>query len=135
MTGWPASALAGGALIGLAAAWLYLSLGRIAGISGLLAAAVRERGAPGVPMLFLAGLAGGTLAGAAIFGYEPLPAATQPDWLWPLGGGVVALGTWLGSGCTSGHGVCGIARGSGRSFSATLTFMAIAVLVATGLYA
>lgn len=138
MAGW-LDATMGGLLIGGAAALLYLSLGRIAGISGLFSAALRGAAADRTPILFLAGLGLGTLAGAALFGYEPRPSALaagtqRPDWLWLVGGVLVALGTWFGSGCTSGHGVCGIARLSLRSVAATLVFMLVAMATATALY-
>ncbi|KQT83868.1 YeeE/YedE family protein [Aurantimonas sp. Leaf443] len=123
----PVSALGGGLLIGLSAALLLLANGRIAGISGILDGALRPKaGEFGWRAAFLAGL----LAAApllALAGYD-LPAIAV-DAAWPIvvvGGLLVGFGTRLGSGCTSGHGVCGIGRGSARSIAATLTFMATA---------
>jgi uncharacterized membrane protein YedE/YeeE len=134
MASW-ADAAQGGLLIGCAAALLYLALGRIAGISGLFSAALRGPAAGGTPVLFLAGLGIGTLAGAALFGYNPRPASAERlAWVWLLGGTLVALGTWFGAGCTSGHGVCGIARLSVRSVAATVVFMLVAMATATALY-
>ena len=118
-------ALAGGAMIGLAASALLLFNGRIAGISGILGGLVLDR-RPGDcwwRALFLLGLVVGALLlplmdGAAVSGSSPF------GWFGMLSGGLlVGFGTRLGSGCTSGHGVCGLARLSKRSLAATLTFM------------
>lgn len=120
----PGSALLGGALIGAAAAALVLLNGRIFGISGLLSgtwsAAAGDRGWRWMALLGLAAapwfyrLAGQDIA---------LPQG--PSWLWLLIAGLlVGFGTRLGSGCTSGHGVCGLSRLSPRSLVATLAFMA-----------
>lgn len=121
------AALTGGALIGLAAVWLMAANGRIAGISGmvggLLSAGACWRAA------FLIGLPlGVALAGAA----TARPLIGVPE----AGGGIALLagllvggGTALGAGCTSGHGVCGLARLSWRSLAATGTFIAVAGLV------
>jgi uncharacterized membrane protein YedE/YeeE len=123
----PVSALLGGALIGLAATALYAATGRIAGISGIAGGLLRAGSAADAPwrLLFLAGLISGagliTLAGGA--------PALRIEASWPLlvlGGLLVGYGTQLGSGCTSGHGVCGIARLSPRSIAATVVFMAAA---------
>ena len=123
----PLSAALGGVLIGLAAAWLWLSLGRIAGISGI----VGSVGSPGTGwrLAFLAGLIAAPLLLA--WGGYPVP-WRAPQASWPVliaGGLLVGFGTRLGSGCTSGHGVCGMARLSPRSLAATLTFMVTAALV------
>jgi len=127
----PGSALTGGLLIGFAAAFLALTLGRVAGISGILGSLlVSARGASadrGWRIAFLVGL---VLAPAvATLAAVPLPPVqTLVDWPWlVLAGLLVGLGTRIGSGCTSGHGVCGLARGSLRSLAATLTFMAFGV--------
>lgn len=120
----PGSALLGGALVGAAAAALVLFNGRIFGISGLLSgtwsAAAGDRGWRWMALL---GLAAAPwlyrLAGQDIV----LPQG--PSWLWLLIAGLlVGFGTRLGSGCTSGHGVCGLSRLSPRSLVATLAFMA-----------
>ena len=129
-------ALAGGTLIGLAAVWLRLSSGRIAGISGLLGQALSGRLL--TPGLFLVGLGlGGWLARWGLTG-APLFIPARPSFEAPftlstliVAGLLVGIGTRLGSGCTSGHGVCGIARLSPRSLAATATFMAIGLLTAT----
>lgn len=119
--------LAGGMLIGTAAGLLLLLSGRIAGVSGMLASSLGM--APGgtparTAVAFVAGLPLGAILVSA-FGRTPelLFDASLP--LLILGGLVVGFGTRLGSGCTSGHGVCGIARLSPRSLAATATFMAL----------
>ncbi len=129
--------LLGGACIGLAAVWLYLSIGRIAGISGITAQALQAAGRTTAPrpwwaLYFIVGLgAGGWLA--YMFTGAPVRVdLSLQNSMWLLAGGVlVGFGTRLGSGCTSGHGVCGMARFSTRSLSATLTFLLVGVLTAT----
>lgn len=122
-----ADSLAGGVVIGIASAGLLLVNGRIAGISGIFARATKPGGAAW-QWAFLAGLltAG---AGAALAGL-PLPAAItgQSLPLLALAGLLTGLGTNLGGGCTSGHGVCGLARLSPRSLTAVLVFMGVAGL-------
>ncbi len=121
----PWSALAGGALIGLAATLLLWLNGRIAGISGILNGAMHAaRGETAWRLLFIAGIIGG--AGAWLWFAPPAfsPRADFPLGLTIAAGLLVGFGTRLGSGCTSGHGVCGIARLSPRSIVATLVFMA-----------
>ncbi len=116
-------ALVGGALIGLSAAWMMLSLGRIAGISGIWSQLFNGRRADAWVMLFAVGLVvGGFLAGSVM--PERLWVANEASvWVVVLAGLIVGWGTRLGSGCTSGHGVCGIARFSVRSIVATITFI------------
>lgn len=119
----PWSALAGGALIGLAAALFALLLGRIAGISGI-AGRLFERGTTdrGWRVAFLLGLfAAPWLLTGAGFVSERSSEASPPLLL--LAGLLVGIGTRLANGCTSGHGVCGLARLSGRSLLAVLSFM------------
>ncbi|MEQ8178033.1 MAG: YeeE/YedE family protein [Amphiplicatus sp.] len=124
----PVSALVGGALIGAAAVLLMAANGRIAGVSGIvegMLAPVREWA--GWKVAFLIGL----IAAPALVGLFTgvLPEASYPHSL-PMmiaGGLLVGFGTRLGSGCTSGHGVCGIARLSKRSLVATTTFMAAGI--------
>lgn len=113
----------GGLFIGLAAAMMLLLLGRIAGVSGIVAgllSGIRKGDA------WRLAFVGGLLASGWIFSrLHPLPSiqmAVSPPWL-ILAGLLVGFGTRLGSGCTSGHGVCGISRGSVRSIVATLCFM------------
>ena len=122
----PWSAVIGGALLGIAAAWLVLVNGRIAGISGIVAGIVR----PSFPdaawrIAFLVGL----IISPALYAlFAPLPTPTI-DAGYPLlvvAGLLVGLGTRYAAGCTSGHGVCGLSRLSLRSLVATLTFMAAA---------
>lgn len=120
----PWSALAGGALIGVAAALFVLFNGRIAGISGLLGSLlVRDGEGRGEKALFLLGV---LLAPLLWQVFAALPAIEfQGGWLsLLLAGLLVGVGTRYGAGCTSGHGVCGIARLSPRSLLATLVFMA-----------
>ena len=120
--------LLGGILIGLSAIAVLLFLGRIAGISGiaggLLAAERRDRV---WRACFVAGLLAG---GAALRAVDPQLAAftiARSPLLIVAAGLLVGYGTRLGSGCTSGHGVCGVARGSRRSIVATLVFMALGI--------
>ena len=121
----PEASLLGGALIGLAAAILLLGSGRVAGVSGVLARALfPERGDWAWRLAFLAGLPLGATLVSAVTG--PLHGFTVTDrpLLLVCGGLLVGFGTSVGGGCTSGHGVCGLARGSGRSLVATAAFMA-----------
>jgi uncharacterized membrane protein YedE/YeeE len=122
----PISSSLGGALIGLAAALLLLGNGRIAGISGIAGQALwpAEGEARGWRWAFLLGLPlGAALVGWARGGLALEIQATPPVLV--AAGLLVGFGTRLGNGCTSGHGVCGIARGSRRSIVATLTFMGL----------
>ncbi len=121
----PLIALAGGALIGIAAAILLLLSGRIAGISGLLARAtgIADSGpSRAEAALFVAGLPLGAILVSAALG-APAIVVTGSMPLLITAGLLVGYGTRLGNGCTSGHGVCGIARLSPRSIAATATFM------------
>lgn len=125
-TPWPA--LLGGLLIGLAAAMFVLLNGRIAGISGILGGLLQPaRGDVGWRAAFLLGLIGSPLAYGL---FATLPAVQIDAGFGALiaAGLLVGIGTRYGSGCTSGHGVCGIGRGSPRSLAATGTFMATAIL-------
>ena len=122
----PFASLAGGAMIGGAAALLWLTLGRIAGISGILGGlAHAPRADRGWRLAFLAGLIGAPLAYATAAGRPASDIAAGPVLL-IAAGLLVGIGTRLGSGCTSGHGVCGLARLSPRSIVATAIFMATA---------
>jgi hypothetical protein len=122
----PIAALIGGLMIGAAASLLWLCLGRIAGISGILGRALQgDAGAERLwRVLFLAGLPAGA-ALAALLGWATAPSAppSQPG-LAIVGGLLVGFGARLGSGCTSGHGICGLARLSPRSLVATVIFVA-----------
>ncbi len=116
-------ALLGGALIGAGSATLLLLNGRIAGVSGILGNLVQA--APGEQAWRLAFLLG-LLLPALVFGAEVT--LLPENWAWAGAAGLlVGVGTQLGSGCTSGHGVCGLANLSTRSLAATLAFMASAV--------
>jgi uncharacterized membrane protein YedE/YeeE len=120
----PWAAALGGLLIGLAASLLRLSSGRIAGVSGICGRLLaRSTGDRGWRLCFLAGLPLGALAVEAFRGELPIQIVASPVAL-VVAGLLVGFGTQLGNGCTSGHGVCGLARGSRRSLAATLTFMA-----------
>ncbi len=124
----PWRSLAGGLLIGAGAALFALLNGRVAGISGIVGGLLRpERGDTAWRLIFLAGLVGAPLAWSML---APLPAA-RVDAGYPvllLAGLLVGLGTRYGAGCTSGHGICGLARRSPRSVSATVAFMAMGFL-------
>lgn len=117
----PVSALVGGALIGLAATLLLWSLGRVAGISGIVNTALEQHGGRGWRLAFLLGLVAAAGAWFALSGAQPRSGFPLP---WLLAGGLlVGFGTRIGSGCTSGHGICGLARLSKRSLAAVATFM------------
>ncbi|MCF8472784.1 MAG: YeeE/YedE family protein [Sphingomonadaceae bacterium] len=122
----PVEGFIGGLLIGLAAAIMLLGLGRVAGVSGMAARAtgIADSGAPrNVAIAFVVGLPLGALLIAQTVGAVNV---NFPASIWPLiiGGLLVGYGTRLGSGCTSGHGVCGLSRLSPRSMVATGMFMA-----------
>ena len=121
----PLEGLLGGLLIGLAAAIMLLGLGRIAGVSGMFArAATIEGDSPPWPIaaLFVVGLVFGAVIFASVSG--PIEAEFPPTYGWLVAGGLlVGFGTRMGSGCTSGHGVCGMSRLSKRSLVATGSFM------------
>ena len=120
------SPLSGGLLIGLSSMLLLLTLGRIAGVSGIVWGAITDP-ERSWRLQFIVGLIAGTAAIHAFTG-KPLPAAADGPILLAVGAGLlVGFGTRLGSGCTSGHGVCGIGRRSVRSIVATLVFMAAGV--------
>ena len=127
----PVSATIGGALIGLAAAFLMWSQGRVAGISGIVGGLAQPvRGDLDWRILFVIGLVlGGVLyrwlgLGA---GVEHIQAVVDTPLL-IIAGLLVGVGTTIGSGCTSGHGICGLARRSPRSLVATLSFMGSAIV-------
>jgi uncharacterized protein len=123
----PASAFAGGALIGLSAGLTALLIGRVAGISGILSGLVPpRRGDADWRIAFLMGL----FAAPLLIGVYQAPARPVFDATYGvtfLAGLLVGFGSRLGGGCTSGHGVCGLSRLSFRSLSATATFMASAI--------
>lgn len=125
----PFHAVAGGALIGLAASLFWLGLGRIAGVSGIVGGLLEHAGSRQVwRWWFLAGLVGGAALAHFASGGLFVPRSGFPIGLLLAGAFLVGVGTSIGSGCTSGHGVCGIARLSGRGLYATAIFMAVAIL-------
>ena len=121
---WTRAAL-GGAMIGLAAACLFAFNGRIAGVSGVLGGLLFDRQRSDTPWrsLFVAGLVlGAAITGLVVPGLAVV--TMQAGWAGMIVAGlIVGFGTRMGSGCTSGHGVCGIGRLSGRSMVATGSFM------------
>lgn len=125
----PWSALAGGILIGLAAVAMMLLQGRIAGISGIVGGLLAPRaGEAAWRAAFVIGLLGGAVLAGAVVGIPVLH--DRPGLVVIAAAGLlVGYGTRLGSGCTSGHGVCGLARLSPRSLVATAVFMASAAVV------
>lgn len=119
----PWSALAGGALIGLAAALLLLLNGRIAGISGVLGGLLRPAsGDTAWRLAFVLGLVAAPLA-YGLMALVPAPLIEAGNLTLIVAGLLVGVGTRYGSGCTSGHGVCGVSRLSPRSLVATACFM------------
>lgn len=127
----PISGALGGVLIGLSAVMLMAGLGRIAGISGIFAAVISGEALSekGWRLLFIVGLLIGTALTALLGGFDSA-SITFPGNLATtvIGGLLVGAGTALGSGCTSGHGICGISRLSPRSITSTMIFMAVAAL-------
>jgi uncharacterized membrane protein YedE/YeeE len=120
----PLASFGGGLLIGLGAALLLLANGRIAGVSGIVGGLLRPaRGDIGWRLAFILGLLAAPLGWLALQAMPPAQIDHTPALL-AISGLLVGLGTRFGSGCTSGHGVCGIARLSPRSLVATLCFMA-----------
>lgn len=125
----PVSALVGGGLIGLAAAALLLINGRIAGISGIVGDLLHRCAADsGWRVAFLLGLVAGPLVYQLVAGRMLTVTIDAEFPILVVGGFLVGFGTNLGSGCTSGHGVCGIARFSPRSIVATAVFMLAGVI-------
>jgi len=118
--------LVGGVMIGLAAAVLFWVNGRIAGVSGIANGAFSQSGDERRWrwVWLIALVAGGILASILSGGMAFEPRSGFPVWMIAAGGLLVGFGTRMGSGCTSGHGVCGIARLSPRSLAATGVFMA-----------
>ncbi len=124
----PGAALVGGLIIGLAAAVLVLGTGRIAGISGIVGGLLlRPRGDMDWRIAFLIGLMGAPVV-AALLGHPGVPEIAA-GWGEVLAAGfLVGIGTRYAGGCTSGHGVCGLSRGSVRSLVATLSFMTAGIV-------
>ena len=122
----PYMSLAGGALIGLSAVLLMLTLGRVMGATGVLAGIIRPNNMPDATwrIALLLGMATGPLVVMAVTGQMPAIDVPVSTLALIVGGVIVGIGVTYGSGCTSGHGVCGMARLSSRSIVATATFMA-----------
>jgi uncharacterized membrane protein YedE/YeeE len=121
----------GGVLIGLSAVALMLSLGKIAGISGIVRSALSRVDTDREWKIWF--LVGMMVSAWLVFNFSPanfIPRMDFPLWKLIAGGLLVGFGTAMGSGCTSGHGVCGIARFSKRSIVATIVFMLFGVMTA-----
>ncbi|HVY51775.1 MAG TPA: YeeE/YedE family protein [Devosia sp.] len=137
----PLPATIGGLLIGLSAAMLWLGNGRIAGISGIFGQLLPPARTVAWRLVFLVALVAGTFAAASLFpalGNRPASLVGAPAWFAPgtaiwvgLSGILTGFGTKIGNGCTSGHGVCGLARLSKRSFVAVGVFFVVAILTVT----
>ena len=125
----PFASLLGGGLIGLSAIVLLAAHGRIAGISGIvsriLPPSVDKAGLP-QGIIFLIGLLLAAPLWFVLTGSAPVQMVSSNGLLLIIAGLLVGFGSVMGNGCTSGHGVCGISRGSARSIAATVTFMATA---------
>ena len=125
----PYASLIGGVMIGLAALLLLLTHGRVMGVSGILGGLVMPSGKGDMAwrVIFVIGMLAGPFAVIHLLGrpVEIVPAAS--GMLLPVAGFIVGIGTAVGSGCTSGHGICGLARLSPRSTVAVATFMATGI--------
>ena len=126
----PIASFLGGMMIGLSAVLLMLFVGRIAGISGIAARLLPPYGdgRPTGRLAFVAGLILAPLAYAAVAGSLPAPTLAAGTSVLVIAGLLVGFGSVWGQGCTSGHGVCGLARLSPRSMVATAVFMAVAII-------
>lgn len=123
------TAIFGGILIGAAAGLLFLLEGRIAGVCGMLARGFHpDEGTRGWRLLFVAGLVGGGAIVAALLPGALPGAPGVPATRLLIAGALVGVGAGLANGCTSGHGLCGVARGSARSITAVATFTAAGML-------
>jgi uncharacterized membrane protein YedE/YeeE len=128
----PWSAVLGGSLIGLGATILWAGLGRIAGISGIVGGLFSTRsGDRAWRLAFVAGLLGVGACAALLWPTTVATSADRGPVAMLVAGVVVGFGARLGSGCTAGHGVCGLSRGSFRSLVATLVFMTTGILTAS----
>jgi uncharacterized membrane protein YedE/YeeE len=135
---WPTylNSLEGGALIGLAATLYLLVDGRIAGVSGIVSGALAKIDQDQLRnAAFLVGLLIGPVAYRLAFGGWPLVRIEAPLGILALAGLLVGFGTRLGSGCTSGHGVCGMARLSRRSIAAVVVFLSTGMLTVAAMNA
>jgi hypothetical protein len=125
----PVSAVAGGLLIGIAATLLLFLNGRIAGVSGIFGDLLAHGVERGWRIAFLLGLVGAPFLLGFSGHVMPLPEMPASWTVIAIGGLLVGIGTHLAGGCTSGHGICGMARLSPRSIAATAIFMATAIAV------
>ena len=124
----PLSGLIGGALIGLASALLMLSAGRLAGVSGILGGLLTAASDRAWRVAFIAGLIAAALIGPLLGTPGAARLSSSNLALYAVAGLLVGFGSRMGNGCTSGHGVCGFARFSARSITATLVFMGTAIV-------
>jgi uncharacterized membrane protein YedE/YeeE len=122
-------ALAGGILIGLASLIATAASGKIPGISGIFGRLLRApKGDSAWRLIFLVGLIAGAAIAFAVSDHAAVFRPLRPLWVMIVAGLLVGLGTRIGGGCTSGHGVCGMGLGARDSIVATLTFMAAAIV-------
>lgn len=121
----PFQSLGGGALIGLAAVLLMATLGRVMGATGILAGIIQPSSLQDWPwrVAVLIGMISGPIAVLLVTGNLPAIQVPVTTTMMVIGGFIVGVGVTFGAGCTSGHGVCGMARLSPRSIAATVTFM------------
>jgi uncharacterized membrane protein YedE/YeeE len=126
---WMTNAWLGGLLIGLASTLLLLALGRVAGISGIVSGIL----VPAKDRIWRVGFVLGLVLGgaAAMLFLGVVPVSSSPLYLLALAGLLVGFGTVMGTGCTSGHGVCGLARRSKRSVVSVAIFMAVGMMTVT----
>ena len=124
----PLSGLLGGALIGLSAAMLMMLSGRLAGVSGILGGALTSSADRAWRVAFILGLIVAAIIAPLLGAPQPTRLASSNLVLFAAAGLLVGFGSRMGNGCTSGHGVCGLARLSMRSIVATLVFMGVAVI-------
>lgn len=126
----PLQSFGGGALIGLAAVLLMATVGRVLGATGIVAGLLRPADGPDWAWraAMVAGMVSGPVVVLAVTGQMPVVQVPVSTGSLIVGGLIVGIGVTFGSGCTSGHGVCGMARLSPRSIAATLTFMATTLI-------
>jgi uncharacterized protein len=125
-------AIIGGVMIGLSASFLLLSIGRVSGISGITGSLLKPSTSDwGWRLSFVSGLLGGGLLLSVIKPEFFVVSSERSIPMMIVAGLLVGLGTQMGSGCTSGHGVCGLSRLSQRSLVATLTFIGAGMLIST----
>ncbi|GAA0859630.1 YeeE/YedE family protein [Aliiglaciecola litoralis] len=128
----PILALLGGGLIGLAALILLLLNGNIAGISGIVSSSIQSlRKGDFWRIVFVIGMMVGCFLSYFLFDYQPPQVPKSSELILIVAGLAVGLGTVIGSGCTSGHGVCGVGRLSIRSIVATIVFLSVGIATAT----